>query len=74
VQIIDGSGTLHLVTDEGIQTIAVSAGEVAVIPQGLWHRFLSSDGVTLMTATPSPSEYVRMDIDDPRAVELERGA
>jgi hypothetical protein len=45
-----------------------------VIPQGHWHRFLSPDGVTLMTATPSPSEYVRMDIDDPRTVEPEKGA
>ena len=73
VQIIDGSGVLHLVTAEGAQSAEVSAGMVAVIPQGAWHRFLSRDGVTLMTATLSPSEYVRADVDDPRTSEPERG-
>jgi mannose-6-phosphate isomerase-like protein (cupin superfamily) len=72
VHIIEGSGTLHLVTDIDTQTIEVSAGMVAVIPQGAWHQFLSSEGVTLMTVTPSPSEHVRMDVDDPRTVDAER--
>jgi mannose-6-phosphate isomerase-like protein (cupin superfamily) len=61
VHIIEGSGILHIVTDDNTQRIEVSAGMVAVIPQGAWHRFLSSEGVTLMTATPSPSEHVRID-------------
>ena len=39
---------------------------IAVIPQGAWHRFHSLDGVTLMTATPSPSEVIELDVDDPR--------
>jgi mannose-6-phosphate isomerase-like protein (cupin superfamily) len=69
VHIVEGSGILHLVTDNDNQTIDVSAGMIAVIPQGAWHRFLSSDGVTLMTVTPSPSEHIRMDVDDPRTVE-----
>ena len=55
VHIIDGSATLHLVTDEEIQTIEVGAGTIAVIPQGAWHRLLSAQGVTLMTDTPCPS-------------------
>jgi hypothetical protein len=42
---------------------------MAVNPQGAWHRFHSSEGVTLMTATPFPSEVIELDIDDPRTVE-----
>jgi hypothetical protein len=42
---------------------------IAVIPQATWHRFHSSEGVTLMTATPFPSEVIEVDGDDPRTVE-----
>jgi mannose-6-phosphate isomerase-like protein (cupin superfamily) len=72
VHIIDGAAVLQIVTADGTQTLDVKAGMVAVVPQGAWHRFESPDGVTLMTATPEPSEYVRLDIDDPRTVEAER--
>jgi hypothetical protein len=44
---------------------------IAVNPQGVWHRFQSSHGLTLMTLTPSPSEVVELDIDDPRTVARE---
>jgi len=53
----------------GPQSFALRAGAIAVIPQGAWHRFHSSDGVTLMTATPFPSNVIELDIDDPRTVE-----
>ena len=33
-----------------------------------WHRFHSSEGVTLMTATPFPGEKIDVDVDDPRMV------
>jgi hypothetical protein len=39
---------------------------IAVNRQAAWHRFYSSAGVTLMTATPSPSEVIELDVDDPR--------
>ena len=42
---------------------------IAVIPQGTWHRFLSSEGVTQMTATPFPGETIELDVDDPRTAE-----
>jgi hypothetical protein len=44
---------------------------MAVTPQGTWHRFHSSEGVTLMTATPFPSEVIEVDVDDPRTVQGE---
>jgi hypothetical protein len=42
---------------------------IAVNPRGAWHRFQSSEGVTLMAATPLPSEVIELDVDDPRTVE-----
>ena len=46
----------------------LGAGMMTVIPQAMWHRFRSAEGVTLMTATPLPSETIEDDLDDPRIV------
>jgi mannose-6-phosphate isomerase-like protein (cupin superfamily) len=73
VHILDGAATLEIVCDDGPpKSFALNAGMIAVNPQGAWHRFHSSDGVTLMTATPSPSNVIELDIDDPRTVDLAR--
>jgi quercetin dioxygenase-like cupin family protein len=69
IHILDGTATLEIVGEDGPQSFALRAGMIAVIPQGAWHRFHSSEGVTLMTATPSPSEVIELDVDDPRTVE-----
>lgn len=70
VHILDGSTTLDIVAGDGPpQSFLVGAGMVAIVPQGAWHRFRSSEGVTLMTATPLPTDHIRMDVDDPRKVE-----
>ena len=70
VQILDGSATLDIVAGDGPpQSFSVRAGMVAIVPQGAWHRFISSDGVTVMTATPQPTDHIRLDVDDPRKVE-----
>src|SRR6201981_471876 len=37
VQIIDGSTTLHLMTEDGLETHELSAGMVVVVPQNTWH-------------------------------------
>ena len=55
--------------EDGPQSFALRAGMIAVNPQGAWHRFQSSEGVTLMAATPLPSEVIELDVDDPRTVE-----
>jgi len=70
IHILDGTATLEIVCDDGPpKSFALRAGMLAVNPQGAWHRFHSSQGVTLMTATPSPSEIIELDVDDPRTVE-----
>src|SRR6266566_2641924 len=72
IHVLEGAATLEIVCDDGPpQSLALRAGMIAVNPQGVWHRFQSSHGLTLMTLTPSPSEVVELDIDDPRTVARE---
>jgi len=69
VHIIDGATTLHLMTGDGPHAVALSAGMLAVVPQGIWHRFSSPGGVTLMTATPQPTDHPPVHVADPRTLE-----
>ena len=39
VQIIDGTTTLHVVSDGRSEAFNLSAGAFLIIPQGAWHRF-----------------------------------
>jgi len=68
IHVLDGTGTLEIVGEDGSQFFALRAGMIAVNPQGAWHRFHSSEGVTVMFATPNPSEHIELDVDDPRTV------
>jgi mannose-6-phosphate isomerase-like protein (cupin superfamily) len=68
IHILDGSATLEIVGGDGPRSFALGAGMLAVVPHRAWHRFHSPGGVTLMTATPFPSEIVERDVDDPRTV------
>ena len=68
VQIVDGSATLHIMTDDGPASCPVSAGTVIIVPQGTWHRFHSPEGVSLLTATPKPTEHLTVDVEDPRTL------
>jgi mannose-6-phosphate isomerase-like protein (cupin superfamily) len=71
IHILDGMATLDVAAagEDGPQSLALRAGMMTVIPAGTWHRFRSAEGVTLMTATPFPSETIEDDLDDPRMVE-----
>ena len=69
VQIIDGATTLHLMTAQGRQSMALGAGLMAIVPQNTWHQFEAPDGVCVMTATPQPTEHLRVDVQDPRTME-----
>jgi mannose-6-phosphate isomerase-like protein (cupin superfamily) len=61
VHIIDGGATLHILTSDGPQSLALSAGMAVVVPQGQWHRFESPNGVSLISATPLPTEHADAD-------------
>lgn len=67
VQILAGATTLTIITDEGPQAIEMTAGTLIVVPQGCWHRFNAKEQVTVMTATPQPTEHSF--VDDPRVTE-----
>jgi mannose-6-phosphate isomerase-like protein (cupin superfamily) len=68
VQVVEGTTTLHIMTDEGPQTHALKAGMLVIVPQAMWHRFEAPDGVCLMTATPKPTEHLTVDVEDPRTL------
>jgi mannose-6-phosphate isomerase-like protein (cupin superfamily) len=69
VHVLDGSATLDVVAGDGPpQSFSVRAGMVAIVPRGAWHRLQSPEGVTLMTATPRPTDHLRLDVDDPRTI------
>jgi quercetin dioxygenase-like cupin family protein len=69
IYILDGTGTLEIADEDGPRSFALRAGMIAVIPQGAWHHFRSSEGATQMSVTPFPSEHIELDVDDPRTVE-----
>ena len=68
VQIVEGSTTLHLLTEAGKQSLELKAGMMAIVPQNTWHQFEAPGGVALMTATPQPTEHLAVDVDDPRTL------
>ena len=66
VHVLAGAAALTILADDGPETLALKAGMIAVVPRGLWHRFQAPDGVTLLTATPQPTDHSFA--ADPRAV------
>ena len=64
VQVLEGAATLTIMTDDGPRSFELRAGMLIVVPQGHWHRFEAPDGVTVLSATPQPTEHTRA--EDPR--------
>jgi mannose-6-phosphate isomerase-like protein (cupin superfamily) len=57
VHVLDGGATLTIMTGEGPQSFELHAGMLIVVPQGHWHRFEAPDGVTVLSATPQPTDH-----------------
>ena len=57
VQILDGAATLTIMTDDGPRSFELRAGMLIVVPQGHWHRFAAPGGVTVLSATPQPTDH-----------------
>lgn len=66
VHVIEGETLLHLLPDEGAEALELRAGMMVIVPKGMWHRFESASGVTLMTVTPLPTEHLPVDVENPR--------
>ncbi len=67
MQILEGATDLTILTETAPEVLHLSAGMLAVVPKGCWHRFHAPDGVTLMTVTPQPTDHSTA--DDPREAE-----
>lgn len=66
VQVLEGETTMTLLTGddpEGEQH-TLTAGQFLIVPQGVWHRFETPEGVTVMAATPQPTDH--SSAEDPR--------
>ena len=64
VHVLDGAATLTIMTTDGPQTFPLTAGMVIVVPQGHWHRFRVPKSVTVLSATPQPTDQTV--VVDPR--------
>ena len=52
-------------TEEGPRAPALRAGMIVIVRRGAWHRFETPNGVTLMTATPHPTDHPPVHVEDP---------
>ncbi|MDN3648718.1 cupin domain-containing protein [Reinekea marina] len=57
VQVIAGTTTIILLENDTEHRNTLAAGEMIVVPQGIWHRFESPEGVKVLTITPQPTEH-----------------
>lgn len=64
VMALEGSTTVVLFIDGAEQRVELTAGELVVVPQGIWHRFDGSDHLKVFTVTPQPTDHR---LDQPEA-------
>ncbi len=57
VMVLEGETTLFIFEDHQETPYRIGAGEMIVVPQGLWHRFETPNGVKIMSVTPSPTDH-----------------
>jgi quercetin dioxygenase-like cupin family protein len=70
--VLDGAMTVDVVEQEGIQSVTVGAGMMAIVPADVWHRVRSTEGATVLSAV-IPGDHIDLDVDDPRTVERRPG-
>ena len=57
VYVVEGETTLTLLSDNGEISHSMRAGEMLIVPQNVWHRFETPEGVKILTATPQPTDH-----------------
>ncbi len=57
VMVLDGHTTLILLIDDEEIAYDLSPQSLLVVPQGVWHRFETPDGVKVMSVTPQPTDH-----------------
>jgi mannose-6-phosphate isomerase-like protein (cupin superfamily) len=57
VFVIEGETTLFLLVDGEEIANPLSRNQFLVVPQGVWHRFETPEGVKVMAVTPQPTDH-----------------
>jgi mannose-6-phosphate isomerase-like protein (cupin superfamily) len=57
VFVIEGETTLVLLIDDNELPNLLGKGELLVVPQNIWHRFITPQGVKIMAVTPQPTDH-----------------
>jgi quercetin dioxygenase-like cupin family protein len=55
LQVMEGEVEVTVLGDS-VETLRLTAGMIAVLHKGKWHRLNAANSVTLMTVTPLPTE------------------
>lgn len=59
VIVIEGSTTMTMIIDGADHHQTLGPMQMVIVPQGVWHRFSTPDGVKVMTVTPQPTDHHR---------------
>lgn len=62
VMALEGSTTIILRANSDDERILLGAGDVIVVPKGIWHRFEDSKDLKVLTVTPQPTDH---SLEDP---------
>jgi len=65
LHVLEGEVEVTVLTKDGPAHVTVAAGSIFIVPRGLWHRQFPRPTVTLLNATPQPTEISFA--DDPAA-------
>ncbi len=57
VLVIDGSTTMTLLIDGDEHQRTLGAMQMIVVPEMIWHRFSTPDGVKVFSISPQPSDH-----------------
>jgi len=57
VYVLEGQTTLTFLSDNAEIPHLLQAGELIVVPQSVWHRFETPEGVKILSVTPAPTDH-----------------
>ena len=57
VMVVEGETNLILLKDGIEAENTLAKGELLIVPKNIWHRFVTDDGVQVMTVTPQPTDH-----------------